>query len=133
MSNETLTQQLPPVRVTQQEKLDLQLMAQSDGRSLSNYIRRVLMRHIQSVKHPTSYPVEPDRQYSPQMEQLEPRIDTTRTTGINESPQVTAELVEITPITPVNTANEPEIPKTNGKNPATGWSTGRKDTHEPDY
>jgi len=46
MSKQTLDQQLPPVRLTSDEKTQLQTLAEDDNRTLSNYVRTVLIEHL---------------------------------------------------------------------------------------
>ena len=50
MSKEILTHQLPPVRITKEEKDALIELAEDDNRTLSNYIRTVLVKHINRIE-----------------------------------------------------------------------------------
>ena len=44
------TANFPQIRVEPEIKSKLECLAQQDGRTLSDYIRRVLERHLQSVE-----------------------------------------------------------------------------------
>lgn len=131
MSKSTLTAQLPPVRLAKDEREQLQTLADADSRTLSNYIRNVLLKHLNFVKDNhhtvpkdsfdsdnTMSTEEWNRQYEGEFK-TDPVINTSKPTGVNEILQVTAE----------------ETPNDNkhASNPATGWSTGEPDTGEPSY
>lgn len=148
MTKETLMAQLPPIRVTVNEKANIQSLADNENRTLSNYVRTVLINHVNSLKagqgnDPTQHPYIDDHL-------KKPLLNTDRTTGVNEMTLVASETTGIqfeytgedtlndpdmdNPTTPTNTELKfEESPKVQGTNPADGWSIGGVDSNEPSY
>lgn len=107
MSKQALDAQLPAVRLTKLEKEQLQELADVDERSLSNYVRRVLVKHLADR---TAYYVKEDSPH------------------VQDKPTPYVEVLKPT--------KKPDLePKVNEKKPSTdisAWSTGSSN-NEPSY
>ena len=132
MSKVILTAQLPPVRLTTEEKAALKDLADDDSRSLSNYVRRVLVNHINQQKAPN----QPDISINNHSDQ---RATVTET--------IVGDVAKVdVVIEPAPTATTPPAKQSTAKNPNVNSVAGAADgivrnyqmkpnrhTDEPDY